>query len=148
MLLPPLRRSNKIHRGIGRLSAILNPTHRPLDWLLAGILSAHRSLMVLVVKNLPVHAGDPRDKFNPWVRKIPWSRKRHSIPVFLPGELRGQRSQGRHSSRGPEELDRTEGLSTQPVVTRQVRQPLEKPCTPRGDRRPHPLPGPLSMTGR
>ena len=27
--------------------------------------------MVLVVKNLPVSAGDPRDKFNPWVRKIP-----------------------------------------------------------------------------
>ena len=27
-----------------------------------------------------------RCKFNPWVRKIPWSRKWQPTPVFLPGE--------------------------------------------------------------
>ena len=29
-------------------------------------------------------------RFNPWVRKIPWSRKWKSTPVFLPGESCGQ----------------------------------------------------------
>ena len=27
-----------------------------------------------------------------WVRQIPWRRKRHPIPVFLPGKSHGQRS--------------------------------------------------------
>ena len=30
--------------------------------------------------------------FNPWVRKIPWRRRRQPIPVFSPGEFHGQRS--------------------------------------------------------
>ena len=30
--------------------------------------------------------------FEPWVRKIPWSRKWQPTPVLLPGELHGQRS--------------------------------------------------------
>ena len=29
--------------------------------------------------------------FSPWVRKIPWQRAWQPIPVFLPGELHGQR---------------------------------------------------------
>ena len=29
---------------------------------------------------------------NPWVKKIPWRREWQPIPVFLPGELHGQRS--------------------------------------------------------
>ena len=33
-----------------------------------------------------------RNRFNPWVRKIPWSRVWQSTPVFLPGESHGQRS--------------------------------------------------------
>ena len=33
-----------------------------------------------------------RHRFNPWVRKIPWSRKWRPTPVFLPGEFHGQRS--------------------------------------------------------
>ena len=40
----------------------------------------------LVVKNLPANAGDP------WVGKIPWSRKWQTTPVFLPGKSLGQRS--------------------------------------------------------
>ena len=31
-------------------------------------------------------------KFNPWVRKIPWRRAWQHTPVFLSGELHGQRS--------------------------------------------------------
>ena len=30
--------------------------------------------------------------FNPWVRKIPWTRAWQPTPVFLPGESHGQRS--------------------------------------------------------
>ena len=30
--------------------------------------------------------------FDPWVRKIPWSRKWQPTPVFLPGKSQGQRS--------------------------------------------------------
>ena len=32
------------------------------------------------------------DRFDPWVRKIPWRRKWLPTPVFLPGESHGQRS--------------------------------------------------------
>ena len=35
--------------------------------------------------------------FDPWVRKIPWNRKRQSTPVFLPGESHGQRSLASYS---------------------------------------------------
>ena len=33
-----------------------------------------------------------RCRFNPWVRKPPWRRKRQPTPVFLPGESHGQKS--------------------------------------------------------
>ena len=45
-----------------------------------------------LVKNLPASAGDPRGKFDPWVGKMPWRRAWQPTPVFLPGELHGQRS--------------------------------------------------------
>ena len=32
-----------------------------------------------------------RQRFNPWVRRIPWRRKWQPIPVFLPGKSHGQR---------------------------------------------------------
>ena len=32
-----------------------------------------------------------RHRFDPWVRKIPWRRKGHSTPVFLPGKSRSYR---------------------------------------------------------
>ena len=35
--------------------------------------------------------------FNPWVRKIPWRRKRQPTPVYLPEESLGQRSQAGYS---------------------------------------------------
>ena len=33
-----------------------------------------------------------RPGFDPWVRKMPWSRKFQPIPVFLPGKVPGQRT--------------------------------------------------------
>ena len=46
-----------------------------------------------MVQNLPGKAGDSRDgEFDPWVEKIPWTRKWQPTPVFLPGKFHGQRS--------------------------------------------------------
>ena len=38
--------------------------------------------------------------FDPWVGKMPWRRKWQSTPVFLPGELHGQRSLAGYSPWG------------------------------------------------
>jgi len=46
--------------------------------------------------------------FDPWVGKIPWSRKRQLIPVFLPGKFNGQWSLEGYSLWSHKELDRTE----------------------------------------
>ena len=51
-------------------------------------------------------AGRPR--FNPWVGKIPCRRKWQPTPVFLPGELHGQRSLVGLSSWGSTESDTAE----------------------------------------
>ena len=50
--------------------------------------------------------------FNPWVRKIPWSRKWQSTPAFLPGEFHGQRSKAGYSPWGCKEPDTTEHTYT------------------------------------
>ena len=45
-----------------------------------------------------------------WIRKIPWRRKWHPTPVFLPGESHGQRSLAGCSLWGRKESDTTERL--------------------------------------
>ena len=50
-----------------------------------------------VVKNLPANAGD---RFDPWVRKLPWRRKWQPTPVFLPGKSHGQRRPAGYSTQG------------------------------------------------
>ena len=52
-----------------------------------------------------------RCKFDPWVEKIPWSRKWQSAPVFLPGKLYGQRSSMGYSPQSRKELNMTVQLS-------------------------------------
>jgi len=39
-----------------------------------------------VIKNPPANSGDIRDRFDPWVGKIPWRRAWQPTPGFLPGE--------------------------------------------------------------
>ena len=39
-----------------------------------------------MVKNLPAR----RQRFDPWVRKIPWRKACEPTPEFLPGEYHGQ----------------------------------------------------------
>ena len=46
--------------------------------------------------------------FNPWVGKIPWSRKWQPTPVFLPGESHGQRNLAGHSPWDCKNSDMTE----------------------------------------
>ena len=53
--------------------------------------------------------------FNPWVKKIPWSRKWKPTPVFLPGESHGQRNLEGYSPWGCEESDMTERLRIQHI---------------------------------
>ena len=52
-----------------------------------------------------------RHGFNPWIGKIPWSRKWQTAPVFLPGKFPGQRSLVGCSPWGHKESDTTEQLS-------------------------------------
>ena len=66
------------------------------------------SHVVLVVKNLLVNAGDMRPGFSPWIGKIPWRKAWQPIPVFLPGEPRGQGSPVGCSPWGHKESDMTE----------------------------------------
>ena len=49
--------------------------------------------VVLLAKSPPANSAViKRHRFNPWVRKTPWSRKWQPTPVFLPGKSHGQRS--------------------------------------------------------
>ena len=50
-------------------------------------------------------------RFDPWVRKIPWRRQWLTTPVFLIGELHGQKSLAGYSPWGRKESDMTEQLT-------------------------------------
>ena len=64
-------------------------------------------LVVLMVKNL---LQCRRLRFIPWFRKIPWRREQLPTPVFLPGEMHGQRSLAGYSPWSLKESDTTVGL--------------------------------------
>ena len=49
-----------------------------------------------------------RHGFNPWVGKIPWSRKWQPTTIFLPGKFHGQQNLVGYSPWGCKELDMTE----------------------------------------
>ena len=62
-----------------------------------------------MVKNPPANAGDISDGGSiPGLGKMPWRRAWQPIPVFLPGESRGQRSLVGYSPWGRKESDTTE----------------------------------------
>ena len=76
------------------------------------------SRVALMVNNLSANAGDMRLRFDPGVRKIPWSRKWQPAPVFWPGEFHGQRSLADDSPQGCTELYTTEHMSTHEELTK------------------------------
>ena len=80
-----------------------------LTGLLPGTLGA--SLVAQMVKKLP---AKQETQFNPWVRKIPWRRKRQLTSVFLPGESHGQRNLLGYNPWYPKELDMTERPTLSP----------------------------------
>ena len=57
-----------------------------------------------------------RCTFNPWVRKIPWSRKWQPTLVFLPGKFHGQGNLVDCSPWGHKELDTTEHAQRQLLI--------------------------------
>ena len=58
-----------------------------------------------VVKNPPAKCRrGKRHRFNPQVRKIPWSRKWQLTPVFLPEKFHGQRSLAGYSPWGSQRV--------------------------------------------
>ena len=71
------------------------------------IIYTWASLMAQIVKNLQCR----RDGFDPWVGKIPWSRKWHPTTVFFPVKFRGQRNLVGYSPWSSKELHTTEQLN-------------------------------------
>ena len=61
-----------------------------------------------MVKNLPAMW---ETRFSPWVGKIPWRSEWQPTPVFLPGNIHGQRSLGGYSPWDRKESDTTERLT-------------------------------------
>ena len=57
---------------------------------------------------MPDNAGNIETRFNPWGRKITWSRKWQPAPVILTGKFHGQRTLVGYSPWGHKELDTTE----------------------------------------
>ena len=86
-----------------------------------------------MVKNLPASAGGARDGFNPWVGKIPWTRKWQPTPVFLAGKFHRQRSLADYSPWSCKESDTTGHTHTHtrhsvPAVSAPCRQDLALSC--------------------
>ena len=78
-----------------------------------------------------------RPRFDHWVGKIPWSRKRQPTPVFLPRESHEQRSLVGYHPWCHKELDTTEQLSTHTSVRWTLEDYASRcgkrvscPCTP------------------
>ena len=62
-----------------------------------------------MVNNPPANARDvKRNRFSPWVRKIPWKKEWLLTPVFLPRESLGWGSLAGYSPWGCKESDMTE----------------------------------------
>ena len=73
-----------------------------------------------------------RHRFDPWVGKIPCSRKKQPTPAFLPGKDHEQRSLAGYSPRGRQESDTTERRS--PYVPLSKRQKYNKCCRGCGEK--------------
>ena len=57
-----------------------------LFWIIVLFGYMPRSRASLVVQSVKNHLQCRRPRFNPWVEKIPWSRKSQPTPVFLLGK--------------------------------------------------------------
>ena len=81
-------------------------------WTLVENYGPSGPSQVAQVKNPPTNARrHKRREFDPWVKKVPWSKKWQPASVFLPGESHGMRSLAGYSPWGRKEPDTTEWLS-------------------------------------
>ena len=69
---------------------------------------AWASEVALLVQNPPTNTRDRRLRSDPWVRKMPWSRKWKLTPLFFPGKSKGWSSLASCSSWSHKELDTAE----------------------------------------
>ena len=70
-----------------------------------------------MMKNPPASAGDIRNMGSiPGSGRFPWKRAWQTTPVFLPGELHGQRSQAGYSPWGCKESDAADHSSTGKLI--------------------------------
>ena len=67
-----------------------------------------------MVKNPP---AKQEGRFDPWVRKIPWSRRWPPTPVFMTGKPHGERSVVGYSPQGCKDSDMTEHVRRQRFLT-------------------------------
>ena len=67
-----------------------------------------KELSMTIIVGSCLQCGRPR--FDPWVGKIPWRRKRQPTPVFMPGKSHGPSSLVSYSPWGRKESDTTEQL--------------------------------------
>ena len=74
----------------------------PSDTHIWVLLQELRLTWWLSAKESACNARDAgrRCEFNPWVRKIPWSRKWHPTPIFSPGKSQGQQILVGYSPKG------------------------------------------------
>ena len=91
-LLPDLHGCHRAHPGI---HSTLGTVPTSISWRLGSKESACQCWRC------------KRYRFDPWVRKIPWRRKRQPTSVFLPGQSHGQRSLAGYSPCGGRESDMT-----------------------------------------
>ena len=84
---------------------------QPRDWTQVCGIAGDSLPPELVVKNPPAMQETHERGFDPWVGKIPWSRKWKLAPVFLPGKSLGQGSLVGYSPWGHKELDTTKRQS-------------------------------------
>ena len=66
-----------------------------------------------------------RHRFDPWVEKTPWRKKRQLTPIFLPGKSHGRRSLAGYSLWGHKVTDTTERLNKHNWATEQTQQQLQ-----------------------
>ena len=76
-----------------------------------------------------------------WVKKISWSKKWQPTPAVLPGKLHGQRSLSDYSTRGHQESDTTERLSTRTQIENETWSVLSDSLQPHGLYNPWNSPG-------
>ena len=62
------------------------------------------SQMAWAVKNPAANGGGKRDRFDPWVGKIPWRRAWQPTPVFLPRKIPWTEEPGRLQSIGSQRV--------------------------------------------